>query len=105
MLPPTLPPTPTPRPSPCSGFYVDKTVTEWGGSGHPRIMLVTQVAREAAGQAQTFQIRRPNNGFDRHRRTLRDVSIFPRDAGGPRISHQLVKWARACCISWPTRHM
>jgi hypothetical protein len=61
----------------CSGFYIDKKTTDWGGSGQPRIMLVTQVAREAAGQAQSFQIRRPNNGFDRHRRHLRDVSAAP----------------------------
>jgi hypothetical protein len=36
-------------------------------------MLVTQVAREFGGQAQSFQIRRPNNGFERHRRSLREV--------------------------------
>lgn len=57
----------------CSGFYVDKTITDWGGSGRPRIMLVTQVAREFGGQAQSFQVRRPNNGFERHRRSLREV--------------------------------
>lgn len=56
-----------------SGFYIDKTITDWGGSGHPRILLVTQIAREAAGQAQYFLIRRPNNGFDRHRKTIREV--------------------------------
>lgn len=60
---------------PHSGFYIDKKTTDWGGSGHPRIMLITQITKEAVGQAQTFLIRRPNNGFDRHRRSLRDVRV------------------------------
>lgn len=66
----------------CSGFYIDKTITDWGGSGQPRIMLVTQVARERAGETQSFQVRRPNNGFDRHRRSLRDVSARAGGAQG-----------------------
>lgn len=47
----------------CSGFYVDKDIQNWGGTGHPRICLVVQAARQQAGEVQKFRIRRPNNGW------------------------------------------
>jgi hypothetical protein len=68
-------------------------------------MLVTQVAREAAGQAQTFQIRRPNNGFDRHRRSLRDVSLraVPRDTGWEFVFLRDASLGR--CFAWHVAHL
>jgi hypothetical protein len=70
MLLMVLPPCFSPE---CSGFYIDREITNWGGTGHPRICLVVQAAREQAGETQKFRVRRPNNGWLRFELTIREV--------------------------------
>jgi hypothetical protein len=55
--------------SPHTGFYIDRTTDNWGGTRHPRVILVTQVAEDSAmvlmGQevtaaGQRFRVQRPH---------------------------------------------
>ncbi|KAF6265095.1 hypothetical protein COO60DRAFT_1114982 [Scenedesmus sp. NREL 46B-D3] len=60
-------------PSPHNGFYVDRDISTWGGTNHPRICLVVQAAREQAGAVEKFRVRRPNNGWLRLELSIREV--------------------------------
>lgn len=51
----------------CSGFWVDKTFSDFGGSGKPRIALVTQSTGQRQGSLLEVWLRRPNNGISTRR--------------------------------------
>ena len=43
-----------------SGFYIDKTTSDWGGTKHPRVMLVTQLAGGPLDNRRWFRLQRPH---------------------------------------------
>lgn len=57
----------------CSGFYIDRDIPNWGHTGHPRICMLTKVAKEAAGQVEMFRVRRPNNKWLKLELSRREV--------------------------------
>lgn len=57
-----------------SGFYVDRDIKDWGSTGHPRICMLTKVARDNAGAVEMYRVRRPNNQWLRLELTRREVS-------------------------------
>jgi hypothetical protein len=44
----------------CSGFYMDKLTSDWGGTKHSRVLLVTQLAGGAFDTRRTFRVQRPH---------------------------------------------